>query len=129
VANPDTYGKFWADLQMYASAGRDPDPDRYMQQWVSWEASSKANKWLSVNRGRWINDEYDALFRAQEGELDPVKRTAMLIRMSDMVSSDPAVVPVVYRPSVHGLASNLVAPQSGWDVSLAALADWYRDSA
>lgn len=81
-----------------------------------------------MNRGRWINDEYDALFRAQEGELDPGKRTAMLIRMNDLVCNDPAVVPVVYRPSVHGLARNLVARQSGWDVSLAALADWYREA-
>jgi peptide/nickel transport system substrate-binding protein len=127
VGNPDTYGKFWADLQMFASAGRDPDPDRYLQQWVSWEVSNKANKWLGVNRCRWTSAEYDALFRAQEGELDAVKRTAMLIRLNDLVCSDHPVVPVVYRPSVHGYARNLVGPQSGWDVSLAALADWYRE--
>ena len=128
VANPDTYGKFWADLQMYASAARAPDPDRYMQQWVSWEASSKANKWLGVNRGRWINAEYDALYRASAGELDPVKRAAMLIRLNDMVCSDVAVLPVVYRPSVHGLAKNLVAPLSGWDTALSSIADWYREA-
>jgi peptide/nickel transport system substrate-binding protein len=128
VANPDTYGKFWADLEMYASAARQPDPDRYMQQWVSWEASGKANKWLGLNRGRWVNTEYDALYRASEGELDPVKRTAMLIRLNDLVCNDVAAIPVVYRPSVHGLSRNLVAALSGWDIGLAAIADWYREA-
>jgi peptide/nickel transport system substrate-binding protein len=128
VANPDTYGKFWADLQMYASASRDPDPDRFMQQWVSWEAASRANGWLSVNRGRWFSDDYDRLYRAQNGELDAVKRTAMLIRMNDLVCEDHAVIPVVYRPSVVGLGRNIVAPLSGWDQSLAGIADWYRET-
>ena len=39
------------------------------------------------------------------------------------------MIPVVYRPSVHGLARKLVAPLSGWDDALSGLADWYRDEA
>ncbi len=126
AGNPDTLGKFWADLQMY-TFGRLPDPDRFMQLWVSWEASSKANKWQGLNPGRWKNDEYDALFKVQRAELDPVKRAALLIRMNDIVCSDPAVIPVVYRPLVDGAARNLVAPLSAWDNPLAALHDWYRE--
>jgi peptide/nickel transport system substrate-binding protein len=126
VGNPDTYGKFWSDLEMYASAGRLPDPDRYMQQWVSWEASNKANKWLGLNRGRWLSPDYDALFKSQQRELDPVKRAALLIQMNDLVCRDHAAIPIVYRPSVHGLANNLVAPISGWDIALAGLHDWAR---
>ncbi len=126
VANPDTYGKFWADLEMFASANRQPDPDRYMQSWVSWEVCSKANKWLGVNRSRWVNEEYDALYRSSEGELDVVKRAAQLMRMNDIVCNDAAVIPVVYRPSVHGLSLNLMVQSSGWDAALANVADWYR---
>ena len=129
VANPDTYGRFLADLQMYAVAGRLPDPDSFMQWLVSWQASSKANKWLGLNRGRWASDEYDAAYRASEFELDPVKRAALMIRMNDLVCNDHAMIPIVYRPTVHGLARNLVAPVSGWDDSLNGLADWYRESA
>ncbi len=128
VGNPDTYGKFWADIEMFANAGRAPDPDRYMQRYLSWEAASKANKWLGLNLGRWINDEYDRTYKASESELDPVKRTALFIRMNDIVCKDIAQVPVVYRPDVTALARNLNAPLSGWDVSLAALADWYREA-
>lgn len=128
VANPDTYGKFWADLQMYAAAGRAPDPDRFMQWFVSWEASSKANKWLGLNRGRWLNDDYDRLYKASDNEFDPVKRAAIFIRMNDLICNDNAVIPVVYRPSVHGLARNINAPLSGWDNALSGLHDWYREA-
>jgi peptide/nickel transport system substrate-binding protein len=99
-----------------------------MQQFVSWEVTSKANKWLALNNGRWTNDEYDQAFRAAEVELDPLKRAALFIRMNDIVCSDVHVIPIVYRPKVDALARNLVATLSGWDVLLSAIHDWYRDS-
>jgi peptide/nickel transport system substrate-binding protein len=126
IGNPDTAGKFWADLQMHAFT-RTPDPDRFMQLWVSWEASRKANKWLGLNTGRWANAEYDALFKAQQTELDPVKRAALLIRMNDLVCNDRAMIPVAYRPLVDGLARSLAAPLTDWDNPLAGLHDWYRE--
>ncbi len=127
IGNPDTAGKFWADLQMHAFT-RTPDPERFMQLWVSWEASTKANKWLGLNVGRWANAEYDTLFKAQQVELDPVKRAALLIRMNDLVCNDRAMIPVVYRPEVDALARSLAAPLSDWDNPLAGLHDWYRES-
>ena len=127
IGNPDTAGKFWADLQMH-SFTRLPDPDRFMQLWVSCEASRKANKWLGLNTGRWANAEYDTLFRAQEIELDPVKRAMLLIRMNDLVCNERAMIPVAYRPRVDGLARNLAAPLTDWDNPLAGLHDWYRES-
>jgi peptide/nickel transport system substrate-binding protein len=128
VANPDTYGKFWADLQMFTTT-RDTDPDRFMQQFVSWEASSKANKWLGLNRSRWANEAYDRLFRASEVELDPVKRAALFIRMNDLVCTEGYVLPVLARKRVAALSRNLMAPLTGWDIELTALHDWHRASA
>ncbi len=126
VANPDTATKFWADLEMLGIAGRAPDPILLLQRFVSWEVSTKANKWQGRNVSRWVNAEFDKLFQAAEGELDPAKRTAMLIRLNDMVCNDHIVIPVAYRPLVSGVAKNLVAPVSGWDTRLAHIADWYR---
>ena len=128
VANPDTYGKFLADLQMYAVAGRSPDPATFMQWFVSWQATGKANKWQGVNRGRWRNDEYDRLFRASEVELDPVKRTVLLIAMNDLICREHAIIPVVYRPSMYGVGRQLVAPLSGWDTALSSIAEWYAEA-
>jgi peptide/nickel transport system substrate-binding protein len=127
LGNPETNGKFWADLQMFAFT-RIPDPDRYMQLFVSWEVSSKANKWQGLNQARWTNDEYDRLFRASETELDPVKRAALFIRMNDLVCSEGHVIPVVVRPDVAALGRGIVAPLSGWDIGLSALHEWYREA-
>ncbi len=128
VGNPDTAGKFWADLEMFANASRAPEPDQFMLWFASWQASAKANKWQGVNRTRWANEEYDRLLRQCEVELDPVKRVALIIRMNDIACRDVAAIPVVYRPTVNGVATKLVAPTSGWDSELSPLADWYRRS-
>ncbi len=126
VANPDTYGKFWADLQMYAGDQGSPDPTEHMQRFVSWEIASKANKWLRANLNRWHNAEFDAAYRAAEKEMDPVKRAALFIRMNDIACNDGYVIPLLYRPIVTGLGERLRAPLSGWDSDLASLADWYK---
>jgi peptide/nickel transport system substrate-binding protein len=76
---------------------------------------------------RWKSEKYDETFRAAEGELDPVKRAALFIKMNDLVVGDQAVIPVVYRPRVSAISSKLQAPLSGWDNDLWDLASWFRD--
>ena len=127
VANPDTYTKFFADMQMYNTTMPQPDPERFMNQWTSWEASTKANKWQGRNISRWINDDYDRTFRAAESELDPVKRAAMFVRMNDLLIENVAVIPIVNRPVVSAQSSRLRAPMSGWDNDVWLLKDWYRE--
>ena len=34
VANADTYGKFWCDIQMYTTTMTQPDPERFMDQYT-----------------------------------------------------------------------------------------------
>jgi len=70
VANPDTYAKFYADLQMFSTTMGEPDPGVFMRQFNSWEAASKENKWQGRNITRWRNEEYDKTYRAAEAELD-----------------------------------------------------------
>ena len=128
VANPDTYTKFYTDLQMYTTTMTQPDPERFMNQFCSWEVATKDNKWQGRNISRWRNEEYDKTFRAAEGELDPVKRAAHFIKMNDLVVGDQAVIPVVYRPRVQAISSKLHTWASGWDNDLWMLSEWYRDA-
>ncbi len=128
VANPDTYGKFWCDMQMYTTTQTQPDPERFMDQYRSHEASTKANKWQGRNISRWRNEEYDKLFATAEGELDPVKRTAMFIRMNDMVVKDHAIIPLISRPRVRGASHKLVTQLSGWDLDFSQLQNWFREA-
>jgi len=85
-----------------ASSQRGQDPESFMRQFLSWEAASKENKWQGRNITRWRNDEYDKAFRSAEGELDPVKRAALFIRMNDMACNESAVIPVVNRAEGAG---------------------------
>ncbi len=64
VANPDTYTKFYTDMQMYTTTMTQPDPGVFMRQFLTSEVASKANKWQGRNITRWRNPEYDKLFHA-----------------------------------------------------------------
>ena len=129
VANPDTYPKFYADMQMYTTTMSQPDPDRFMNQYCSWEVATKDNKWQGRNASRFRNDEYDKLYKDAQGELDPVKRAAMFIKMNEIVvgTENGTIIPVVYRPRAHSRAKVLKADISGWDSDTWALARWYKE--
>jgi peptide/nickel transport system substrate-binding protein len=113
---------------MYTTTMTQPDPELFMNQFVSWEICSKENKWQGRNITRWLSEEYDRAFHAAEGELDPVKRAALFIRMNDLACGSQAVIPIVNRPKVSAVSHKLHASISGWDNDLCTLADWYRDA-
>ena len=52
-----------------------------------------------------MNKDADEAYKAAEGELDPVKRAALLIKVNDLACGDHAVIPVVYRPRVAAINS------------------------
>lgn len=128
VANPDTFTKFYADVQMYTTTMPQADPQRFMNQYVSWEVATKANSWQGRNIVRWRNEEYDAAFRAAESELDPVKRAALFIRMNDLVVGSNHIIPLVSRPLVSASISTLRPVLSAWDSTLWMLSDWWRET-
>ena len=128
VGNPDTYTKFYCDLQMYNTTMTQPDPELFMDQFVSWQVASKENKWQGRNITRWHSEEYDKAYRAAEGELDPVKRAALFMRMNDLAIEARAIIPVVFRPRVGAVANKLHAPSSGWENDFWLLKDWYREA-
>ena len=85
---------------MYNTTMTAPDPQYFMNQFCSWEASQKANKWQGRNITRFRNDEYDRAYTAADSELDPVKRAALFIRMNDIVIANVVVIPVLWRNGV-----------------------------
>jgi peptide/nickel transport system substrate-binding protein len=90
------------------------------------EVASKSNKWQGRNVSRWHSAEYDGAHKAAEGELDPIKRSALFIKMNELVVGDGNTIPIVYRPSVAALGSSMRAPLSGWDVYVWMISAWYR---
>jgi peptide/nickel transport system substrate-binding protein len=128
VGNPDTYAKFYADLQMYSTTSGRPDPGRWMESFLSTEVSSKANKWQERNITRWRNADYDRIWHEAQSELDPVKRAGMLILLNDLVVKNIVVIPLIFRLDVSGAAKNLHATPSGWDSDTSNVSEWYKDA-
>ncbi len=127
-ANPDTYQKFWADMQMFTTTMTQPDPQLFMEQFTTAEIAQKANKWASRNFHRWSNAEYDKTFAAAQVELDPAKRAALFIRLNDLIVADGYAIPLFARPRPFGYVNKLVPVLSSWDNTTAALAWWSRDA-
>ena len=127
TANPDTYAHFYCDAQMFTTNMGQPDPQRFMNQFLSSEIAAKDNKWQGRNASRWHDKAYDDLYLKAQHELDPVKRAAMFIEMNEMVVGDHYILPEMNRLRVIALKRDIVAPISGWDLDLWQLANWYRD--
>ncbi|RPH83563.1 MAG: peptide ABC transporter substrate-binding protein [Candidatus Rokuibacteriota bacterium] len=126
-ANPDTFPHFFADLQMYNTAMTAPDPQYSMNQFCSWEAASRANKYQGRNPTRFRNEEYDKAYRAAEGEVDPVKRAALFIKMNDIVIQNVVVIPVLWRNGVSASSLQLAGMDlTGWDSTFWHLPYWHK---
>ena len=129
AANPDTYPHFYSDLQMYNTTMTAPDPQPFMRQFCSWEAAQKANKWQGRNITRFRNEEYDRAYRAAEGEVDPVKRAALFIKMNDILIQNVVVIPVLWRNGASGSNLRLRGMDlTGWDGTLWRLPYWYKEA-
>ena len=128
-ANPDTTSHFYADLQMYGVLMGRPDPQRFMEQFTSWQIAQKDNKWALSNNTRWKSDEYDRLWQAAEREMDPVKRAALFIRMNDTVTREGVVIPIIWRNEATAVANALrgvaITP---WGTDLWNLSHWHRQT-
>jgi len=126
-ANPDTYPHFSADVQMYTNGPNAPDPQYFMNQFVSWEVASRANKWQGRNVTRWRSEEYDRAYNASDVEVDPVKRAALFIKMNDLIIQNVVLIPVLWRNGVSASAASLRGMDlSGWDSTLWRLSHWGR---
>ena len=129
VGNPDTYAKFYTDIQMYTTTMTQPDPREFMRQFLSSEVASKDNKWQGRNITRWRNADYDALYRRvgardRSGQarraVHPDERHGDQRHRQSSRSSTGR--------SVAAVSNKLHVQLSGWDSYIWNLYDWYADA-
>jgi peptide/nickel transport system substrate-binding protein len=126
AGNPDTFGHFYNDIQMYTNNYEQPDPTNYLCGFTTAEIASKANEWRLNNNGRYSNPEYDKLCEQLRTETDTAKRKDIVLQMNDILVKDVVIIPLVARSAVNsGRAANLqgVNP-SPWDTEVWNIADW-----
>jgi peptide/nickel transport system substrate-binding protein len=126
-ASPDTYGKFYSDVEMYTNSGSGTDPQNYMFSWRCSEVSGPDNNWLGNNVPRFCMEEYDEL----AGQLNETavleERAAIAIQLNDMLVQSGTFLPLVYRGNVSAHSNSLEGVQiTGWDSEMWNIADWTR---
>jgi peptide/nickel transport system substrate-binding protein len=126
-ASPDTYGKFYADVQMFTNTFDGTDPESYMAQQQCSEVSGPDNNWLGNNVSRWCNPEYDALFQELTQTVGIEARAAIIIQLNDMYVQGGGIIPLIGRADVSARSNTLEGVRmNSWDAELWNIADWSR---
>ena len=126
-ASPDTYQKFYADIQMYTNNFDGTDPQAYMAGWVCDKIPGPANQWNGSNISRYCNPAYDALAAAfaETGGIEA--RAAIAKRMNDLMIEDGALVPLIHRGEIAARSLSLGGVRhSAWDATLWNINEWHR---
>ena len=126
-ASPDTYMKFYADIQMYTNNFDGIDPEAYMANWSCAEIPGPDNQWLGGNISRACNAEYDALVAEMAVTASPEERAAIARQMNDIVVQNHYVIPLIWRAKISAHADTLKGVRMNpWDSELWNIADWHR---
>ncbi|MCY4463739.1 MAG: peptide ABC transporter substrate-binding protein [Albidovulum sp.] len=125
--SPDTYQKFYADLEMYANNFDGTDPETYMGNWKCSESPRPDTQWQGSNMPRYCDPDYDALLAemAETGELN--ERARLAKAMNDMLMQNYVMLPLVDRGRVSAHSNSLGGVVlNTWDSELWNAADWHR---
>ena len=124
--SPDTYQKFYADIEMYTNNFSGTDPETYMANWTCKQVSRRANTWGGGNMPRWCNPDYDALSAEMSTTADLDDRIRLAKAMNDMLMQDYAMIPLVHRGGVSAFSNVIEGPRGNeWDSELWNIADWH----
>ncbi|WP_136634939.1 peptide ABC transporter substrate-binding protein [Pseudooceanicola onchidii] len=126
--SPDTFQKFYADVEMYANNFDGTDPEAYLAQHTCEKAPKPESQWQGENINRFCDEEYDALVAelGKTGEIE--KRAEIAKKLNDMLTKDSyVVVPLVDRGRVSAHSNTLGGVVlNTWDSELWNAADWHR---
>jgi peptide/nickel transport system substrate-binding protein len=124
--SPDTYQKFYADIEMYTNNFSGTDPETYMANWTCKQVSRRANTWGGGNMPRWCNPDYDALSAEMSTTADLDDRIRLAKAMNDMLMQDYAMIPLVHRGGVSAFSNVIEGPRGNeWDSELWNIAEWH----
>lgn len=126
--SPDTFQKFYADVEMYANNSDSPDPETYLAQYMCAKIPSPETQWQGENINRFCDPAYDALHAELGGTTDVAKRQEIAKKLNDMVTKDSmVVVPLVHRGTLSAHSNTLGGVQiNAWDSEMWNAADWFR---
>ncbi|WP_293440110.1 peptide ABC transporter substrate-binding protein [Planktotalea sp.] len=126
--SPDTFQKFYADVEMYANTFNGTDPQQYLAAYRCGAEPKPSSQWQGENINRFCDPAYDEMIDelGRTGDID--KRGEIARKMNDMVTKDTnTIIPLVNRARVSAHANSLGGVVLNvWDSELWNIADWHR---
>ncbi len=128
--SPDTFQRFYADVEMYANVFDGTDPQSYLGAYLCDKAPRPDTQWQGENINRFCDPAYDALWQelTSTGDLD--ERGRIGAALNDMLTKDSnVIIPLVDRGRVSAHANSLGGIELNvWDSELWNIAGWHRIS-
>ena len=125
--SPDTFQKFFADVEMYANNSEGTDPESYLSNWHCDQAPTPDTQWQGNNMGRFCSAEYDALVAKMAVTSGLEERANIAKAMNDKLMQEYVMLPLVDRGRVSAHSNSLGGVALNiWDSELWNAADWYR---
>ena len=126
--SPDTFQKFYADVEMYANNFDGTDPEPYVAQYTCDKAPRPETQWQGENINRFCDPAYDALVAELLQTREESKRAELVIRMNEMLTKDTyTIVPLVDRGRLSAHSNSLGGVVLNvWDTEMWNAQDWYR---
>ena len=126
-ASPDTFQKFFADVQMYTNNFDGTDPSTYVRAWRCEEIPGPNNQWVGGNVPRACSQEYDALVATLPSVTDPSERGELIKRLNDVIVQNYWLIPLIQRAKLAAISNSLNGVRmNAWDSELWNVADWTR---
>ncbi|GGB95761.1 ABC transporter substrate-binding protein [Marivita lacus] len=125
--SPDTFQKFYADVQMYANTFNGTDPQSYLGNGLCENAPRPETQWQGENISRFCMEEYDALHAELTQTADMAERQRIGRELSAMAVNNGSIMPLVHRGRLSAHSNSLGGVVLNvWDSELWNVADWYR---
>jgi peptide/nickel transport system substrate-binding protein len=128
AGSPDTFQKFYADVEMYANNFDGTDPEPYLAQYLCNKIPGPDNQWQGENINRYCDPAYDALVAEMATTADMAKRGELAKKMNEMLTKDSyVVVPLVDRGRLSAASVTLGGVVlNTWDTEMWNAQDWFR---
>ncbi|MEL7273266.1 MAG: peptide ABC transporter substrate-binding protein [Pseudomonadota bacterium] len=125
--SPDTFQKFYADVEMYANTFNGTDPQSYLGNGLCDKAPTPASQWQGENISRFCMPEYDALHAELQKTANLEKRGEIAKKLNDMIVQNGGMIPLVHRGRLSAHANTLGGVDLNvWDSELWNVAEWHR---
>ena len=125
--SPDTFQKFFADIEMYANNFEGADPETYLGNWKCNENPRPETQWQGGNMPRFCSEEYDSMLADMAKTGDINERARLGKAMNDMLMQEFVIIPLVHRGRVSAHSNSLGGVDlNTWDSELWNVADWHR---